>query len=220
MPPKYHFIDQYSDAWDKVRLGIPTASQMSRIITPGGKPSDSWKDYAYHLLAERLLERPVDTYKSAAMERGSQMEPLAVEWYEWDRDLQTKPIGFITNEARTVGASPDRLVGDVGLLEAKAPMPQTHVKYLLTGEIDKKYWPQLQCQLFVSEREWVDILAWDSVLPRIVIRVTRDEPYIACMEKLLDDFNDYMSKIIEKIKKVTNVPDMPEIRDSQTILAG
>ena len=34
-------VEQGSRAWIEARLGIPTASEFSRIVTPGGKLSAS-----------------------------------------------------------------------------------------------------------------------------------------------------------------------------------
>ena len=39
-------VEQGTQAWIELRLGIPTASQFSRIVTPSGKSSSS-RD-AYH----------------------------------------------------------------------------------------------------------------------------------------------------------------------------
>ena len=203
--PILHDCDQHSEAWDRLRLGIPTSSNFLKIITPLGRPSDQHEKYAYHLIAERLLDRSVNTYTSEWMERGSMLESDAVEFYEMVKETKTERIGFITNDEKTIGCSPDRLIGEDGLLEIKVPAPQTQVEYLLTGKVDKKYWPQLQGQLFVSERKWVDICAYHPELPPSIIRVERDDVFIACLEKLLADFNDFISTVMEKINAMRNL---------------
>jgi hypothetical protein len=53
------------------------------------------------------------------------VEAEATDWYEFDQDVTVQRVGFITDENHTVGCSPDRLVGDEGLLEIKAPLPHT-----------------------------------------------------------------------------------------------
>ena len=58
-------------------------------------------------------------------ERGLIVEAEAADWYEFDQDVTVQRIGFITDEEHTMGCSPDRLVGDDGLLEIKAPLPHT-----------------------------------------------------------------------------------------------
>jgi hypothetical protein len=65
--PILHDVPQYSEAYDRLKLGLPTSSVFAKIITPGGEPSQQWKSYAYHLIAERLLGRKVDSYTSRPM---------------------------------------------------------------------------------------------------------------------------------------------------------
>jgi len=200
--PLIYEVEQRSEAWDRLRLGIPTSSCFEKIYTPGGKPSAMWKRYTYHLIAERLLQRAVGTYTSPAMERGVIVEADAAAWYELTEDIETQKIGFITTDDGKIGASPDRLVGDDGLLEIKCPEPAAQVEYLLTGKLDRTYYPQLQGQLYVSERAWVDIVAWSDALPSAVIRVERDEKYIDGLAKELARFNDEIERVMGMIRTV------------------
>src|SRR5215813_7590624 len=146
-------------AYDRLKLGIPTSSHFHKIVTPQGKPSRQWREYACVLIAERILQRKIEFYNSPAMERGLIVEADAADWYEFDQDVTAQKIGFITDDNHTVGCSPDWLVGDDGLLEIKAPLPHTQVAYWIFGEINERFWPQLQGQLYVSQRSWVDIVS-------------------------------------------------------------
>ena len=119
--PIFHDVAQYSDQYDRLKLGIPTSSHFHKIITPQGKPSKQWREYACMLIAERILQRKIDLYKSLPMERGLIVEAEAADWYEFDQDVTVQRVGFITDDDHTIGCSPDRLVGDEGLLEIKAP---------------------------------------------------------------------------------------------------
>jgi len=207
--PKYHDCEQYSEAYESLRRGLPTASNFHRIITPEGKPSKQWEAYAYHLIAERVLQRPVNTYTSPYMEHALELEPEAAAWYEFDTGRKTELIGFVTNDAGTIGCSPDRLVGKDRLLQIKCPQPQTQIEHLLTGKLDKKHKPQLQGELYVSGREVVDIVSWHAELPRVTIPVERDIEFIACLEAELEEFNEYLEKAMAKIAEVTGttLPD-------------
>jgi len=106
---------------------------------------------------------------------GLDLEADAFDWYEFDQDVTVQRVGLITDDNHSVGCSPDRLVGDDGLLEIKAPFPHTQVEYWLSGELDERFRPQLQGQLYVSQRSWVDIVCWHDVLPKLVMRVEPDE---------------------------------------------
>ena len=204
--PIYHDVAQYSEAYDRLKLGIPTSSHFHKIITPQGKPSKQWREYACVLIAERLLRRKIEFYNSPAMEPGLIVEAEAVDWYEFDQDVITQKVGFITDDDHTVGCSPDRLVGDDGLLEIKAPLPHTQVEYWISGEVSERFRPQLQGQLYVSQRSWVDIVCWHDVLPKLVMRVEPDETFIKALDRELQIFNYFIESVIEKIRAATEVP--------------
>ena len=117
--PIYHDVAQYSEDHDRLRLGIPTSSKFHKIITPQGKPSKQWREYACVLIAERILQHKIEFYNSPAMERGLIVEAEAADWYEFDQDITVQRIGLITDDERTTGCSPDRLVGEEGLWKLK-----------------------------------------------------------------------------------------------------
>ncbi len=190
-----HECEQGSFEWLQARSGIPTASEFDKIITPTGKESTQAEAYAERLLAEYILGHPVETFGGNAWtDRGKELEPDAVKFYELNKDVDTKAIGFCTNDEKTMGASPDRLVGEDGLLEIKCPAPQTHVHYLLTEKVDKGYYPQIQGQLLVTGRKWVDWLSYHPEMPPVIIRVERDEEYLATMKALLAKFTEELEK--------------------------
>jgi len=175
----YRDIQQGSAAWLELRAGIPTASNFHRILTPSGKPSTQATDYLHGLLAERMMGHPLVEHVSLWMQRGQDLEAEAVLYYELQRECATERLGFCTNDAGTIGASPDRLVGEDGLLEIKVPKDSTHVGYLLAEPVDKAYYPQIQGQLWIAERQWLEILSYHPELPPALVRVERDEDFIA-----------------------------------------
>ena len=203
--PIFHDVAQYSQEHDRLRLGIPTSSNFHKIITPQGKPSKQWREYACVLIAERLLHRKLEFYNSPAMERGLIVEAEAADWYEFDQDVTAQRAGFITDERHRMGCSPDRLVGDEGLLEVKAPLPHTQVEYWLSGEVSERFRPQLQGQLYVSQRSWVDILCWHDVLPKLVVRVEPDDKFIAALDRELQILNYFIERVMEKIRATSEL---------------
>jgi hypothetical protein len=207
--PICHDVAQYSEEHDRLRLGIPTSSNFHKIITPQGKPSKQWREYACVLIAERILHTKLEFYNSPAMERGLIVEAEAADWYEFDRDVSAERVGFITDDMHTMGCSPDRLVGDDGLLEIKAPLPHTQVEYWISGEISQRFRPQLQGQLYISQRSWVDILCWHDVLPKLVVRVEPDEKFIAVLDRELQIFNYFIERVMEKIRAMSELPIPP-----------
>jgi hypothetical protein len=209
MPIFHRDLAQYSEAYDRLKLGIPTSSNFHKIITPQGKPSKQWRGYACVLIAERILQQKIEFYNSPAMERGLIVEADAADWYEFDQDVTTQRVGFITDCDQTMGCSPDRLVGEEGLLEIKAPLPHTQVEYWISGEVSERFRPQLQGQLYISQRSWVDIVCWHDVLPKIVMRVEPDEKFIKTLDRELQIFNFFIERVMEKIRAMNEV-SIPE----------
>ena len=189
--PVTHDVEQGSLAWIRLRTGLPTASSFDQILTPGGKPSASQDRYLKELLAEVLMGRAIQAPTIAILQRGHDLESTAVEYYEMQRDVETKKVGFVLDDSGRFGASPDREVGDDGMLEIKCPLPAAHIGYLLMEPASKDYWAQLQGQLLVTGRQWVDIVSYHPDMPMAVSpRVHRDEEYIALLSKELHKFCD------------------------------
>ena len=192
---------QGSTEWLAARAGIPTASAFDRILTPKGKPSTQAEKYMHQLLAERMMGRPVLQVPTYWMGRGIALEGEAVDFYEGVRDLDTTVIGFITNDEGTIGASPDRFVGEDGLLEIKCPAEHTHVGYLLTKGVDAEYWPQCQGQLWVTGRRWLDIMSYNPEMPPALIRVERDEEYIKTLSVAVTEFSASLERKATELRE-------------------
>lgn len=190
---------QGSPEWIAARVGIPTASNFDKIITPAkGDVSKSQPKYLARLLAEWFLGVALDDFTSDFMERGKEMEAEAIGYYRFQTDLEPRAIGFVTDDTGRVGASPDQLVGDDGLLEVKCPSAEVHMDYLINGGPAADYWCQLQGQLWVCGRQWVDILSFHPILPRKILRVPRDDEFIAKMAEATHSFVQRLDAFKEK----------------------
>lgn len=185
-----HDVQQGTTAWEALRLGIPTASEFHRIVTPSGAKSKSAEMYRLELLAERLTGRTEDSFSSGWMERGKELEAEAASFYELQLGADLQKIGFITNDAGAVGASPDRFAGERGQVEIKVCKPAVHVGYLLQDSAayaDHKV--QIQGQLWISGRDWNDLVPYNPHLPFVIHRIERDEKFIAKMAELIEEFS-------------------------------
>lgn len=197
----YRDVKQGSREWLELRAGIPTASEFSSILTRKGVPSKSAPRYMYTLLAERCLGEPLTESVTFWMQRGSTMEKEALDYYKFQRDaVNTEAIGFVTNEAGTIGASPDQFVADDGLLEIKCPSPWQHMAWLLQdGTVADDYFIQCQGQLYVTERRWADVMSYCPGLPEALIRVERDEPFIEKLDKAVTAFSNQLEAVYQRI---------------------
>lgn len=185
-------VKQGSPEWIAARIGIPTASHFGRILTPATrKVSAQAKEYMMSLLAEWLIGEPADVAVTGFMDRGTELEPLARAWYANERDVEVKPVGCVLRDDRLVGASPDGLVGEDGSLEIKCPSAKVHVSYLLEG-LPTTYFAQIQGALWLTGRQWTDLLAYHPELPPVVARILRDEDYIAALDAAVSAFVETM----------------------------
>jgi hypothetical protein len=98
-----HTIPHGTPEWHAVRLGIPTASNFSKVLAKGeGKVRNT---YMVQLAAEIFTGESEEGFKSADMLRGNAMEPEARDYYAFLNDVEPQQVGFITNGAK--GGSPD-----------------------------------------------------------------------------------------------------------------
>lgn len=199
---KIHNVEQGTPEWLALRIGIPTASEFDKVVTPSGKLSSQAAAYAARLAAEIVLNRSLDKDLSnlMAVQHGNEYEPLAALAYEFECGCRTEKVGFITNDAGTIGVSPDRLVGVEGLVEIKCPEPATHVLYLTQG-FDRKYYPQVQGQLLFAEREWNDRVSYSNELPVYIERTFRDETFIKTLDQALKDFHEMKVEMLDKLRR-------------------
>jgi hypothetical protein len=186
-------VIQNTAAWHRQRAGIPTGSAAKHLITPTGKPAsgEAVEKYMYQLIYERIAENPIVSFQSFWMQRGHEEEERAIRLYEFSRDVQTEPCGFILNDSRTAGASPDaKVVGKKRGLECKAPKPENHLMYLMkSGHAWKEHYPQLQFELMITGWEEMDLYSFHPELPPAIVLTERNPGYIETLENIVGEFN-------------------------------
>jgi putative phage-type endonuclease len=200
-------VEQGSDAWHKARLGHITASHISDVMAKGKGKEESVTRYNYKvkLVAERMTGVSAsDGYTNSAMEWGVDQEQFACMAYEAREETFLTRTGFWLHPTIDwLGVSPDRLVGDDGLVEVKCPNTPTHVQYLLNREVPAKYFNQIQCQLWVTNRLWCDFVSYDPRLPLhkqlLILRVHRDQHVIALMQEEVQKFLGEVEDLIIKL---------------------
>ena len=204
-------IEQGTDEWFAIRIGKVTASRVADVIakTKSGY-SASRDNYMAQLVCERLTGQKGESFTNAAMQHGTETEPLARLAYEVSQNVLVDQVGFVPHPTiKMAGASPDGLVGDNGLIEIKCPNTATHIETLLSESVPTKYYTQMQFQMACTEREWCDFVSFDNRLPQelqlFVKRVPRDSMYIRLMEDEIVQFITELDDKINKLMKVKNV---------------
>ena len=194
-------VVQNSPEWFAARCGIPTASNFDKIITAKGEPSKQRIKYLYQLAGERITGIAEETYQNATMLRGIETEDEARKLYEVITGGEVVKVGLCITEGKTIyAASPDGLFKDDGLVEIKCPLISTHVSYLLNGGLLEDYFQQLQGQLLVTGRKWVEIMSYYPGLKPLLIPVDRDEKFLKALKIELELFCIELDEVVNKIK--------------------
>jgi putative phage-type endonuclease len=189
--------EQGSPEWYVIKCGIPSASNFDKIVTTKGTPSKQRTKYLYKLAGEKIAGVTEENYQNATMARGSEMEPEARRLYEIAKDVEVEQVGFCISG--DYGASPDGLVGEHGLVEIKCPIASTHVGYLLKDVVPTDYYQQLQGQLLVTGRQWVDFVSYYPGIKPLIIRVDREDKFIDYLEAELVGFCAELNQIVKEI---------------------
>lgn len=176
--------EQGSREWLMARLGVPSASRFSDVLAKG--QGITRKKYLLTLAGEAITGELSEGYTNKHMERGNAMEDEARQAYAFARDVDPTSIGFMRRGR--IGASPDSLVGEDGLLEIKTKLPALQLEVLERTTLPPEHKAQVQGQLLVSGRDYVDFVSYWPKLPIFIVRVERDEEYIKTLDQALADF--------------------------------
>lgn len=203
-------MQQRSEAWYRARAGRITGSRFARAMAK--RNSEAYLGLVAELAAERCAGRSQDGgYVNAAMRWGINHEASARRWYERQHSCRVSEIGFVVHRAHDfIGVSPDGLVGDDGLVEIKCPQMKTFRRVMESRVMPPRYRWQVQGQLWVCGRDWLDFVCFYPPGQGIALRIERDE----------DDFDRLESRCIEVNRDVErrlaigsrSPPDRPAVR--------
>jgi putative phage-type endonuclease len=149
---------QGTPEWREARATKVTGSRVAAIV--GASPFTTEAAVMREMVCESLGE--YKDISNEAMRWGTEHEAEALKLYDFlhagDNEIGT--TGFW--EDGILGASPDALVGEDGLVEIKCP-------WKIRDEVDpdfksiddlQHYWHQIQMQLHCTKREWCDFFQW------------------------------------------------------------
>lgn len=199
-------IEQRSPEWFAQRLGKVTASRINDVLATlkNGNEAATRRAYRFQLALERLTGKQEQGFSSAAMQWGTDCEPLAVAAYEAQTGCIVTAAEFEQHPAIPMaGASPDGLLGANGLLEIKCPNSATHFEWMLAGQVPAEHQNQMLWQMACTGRAWCDFVSYDPRMPEyaalLIKRLERDDARIEVITKgvsaLLDEVQQLCSQI-------------------------
>jgi exodeoxyribonuclease (lambda-induced) len=225
MNAQFMQVEQSSDAWLKMRLGVITASCAHDLI-----PTITEKEAVYSKKDPTVMLHPASkkvTFKQARQTymdqliaevctgRGEEINAKALSWgkenevaaraaYSFESGEKIQDGGFIYGMDKRVGASPDGIVvGKNKGLELKAPYSSdTHIAFLLHDEVKPEYVTQVQWSMWVSGFDFWDFASFDPRMKKNMIKIVtfkRDEEMMKMFSEIVPQFIKEMDAHLEKI---------------------
>jgi len=201
-------IEQGSEAWKLLKVGKVSASRMADLLakTTSGASASRAK-YMAQLLCERMTGQPTEFFTTAAMQRGTEIEPIARAAYEAENLTSVEQIAWVEHPTIPMaGCSPDGFVGEHGLIEIKCKEIHNHLDSILNDRIDPDHQAQMMWQMCVTGRQWCDYVCFDDRAPEglqlFVKRLHRDEEKIKQMEDEVRTFLKDLESMIQKLNEI------------------
>ena len=182
-------MEQRSNEWYEARKGRVTGSAVGAIL---GLSSFATTDDVMRRMVREYYNQEPDFKGNVATDYGTFNEPNALEDYQLESGNDVEECGFYTH-ADWLGASPDGLIGDKGLIEIKCPYGKRNDQPPVFLPIDEQphYYAQIQIQLYCTGREWCDFYQWSaygSNLERVNYNPQWIEMFLPQLELFYQDY--------------------------------
>lgn len=202
----YKELEQGTDEWLQVRAGKITGSEIQPLISASkGSGRGGHIGYCRKKAVEKLFGIESATFKSGAMQQGTEREPYARMAYEFIKGVNVEQVGFVElNEF--VGCSPDGLVGDDGILEIKSKTDDCHAKLLLGEEdFESHYIWQALYVAYVCDRQWADLISYNPHFGKssvFIKHLERNEEIDAIIKRAIEIGTSTIQEYINKLTKL------------------
>lgn len=203
-------IEQGTPEWHALRCGKVTASKIAALTARTKTGISAMRaTYMGQLIAERLTGVVAESYTSGPMQWGTDTEEEARDAYAFYHGATLHPVSFVDHPTIPMsGASPDRYVGDDGLIEVKCPNTATHIETLLGKSIPGQYVKQMHWQMACTGRAWCDFVSFDPRMPEhlklFVRRLPRDPAVIAELEAEVRQFIRELDAKVAELNDLSN----------------
>ena len=189
--------DQRSDEWRLARVGRLTGSRAGEMLATIQKgEAAARRDLRTQLVTERLTRQPQDdSYINAVMQRGIDLEPVALAAFEVATGKLVRRTGFLAHTELMAGCSLDGDIDDFReILELKCPKSATHLSYWRLGAVPLNHKPQILHNLWISGAQVANFASYDDRFPEplqlFLARIERNDFEIAAYERTVRAFLD------------------------------
>jgi putative phage-type endonuclease len=208
-------VSDHPPEWYAQRVGKITGSRLPKIL--GLSPFGDAKSVEREMVRE-ILGEPAEFTTSRITEWGTEHEDDAINQYQIDRAVfvHTRHGFFQHPKYEWLQIEPDGLVGDDGLVEAKAPWRAKYVHIAQRPD----YEIQERLGLGCTGRSWADFIVWRPNPPLWISRIEHDPTwltegvvlasggFVGPIMPVLDEFRARIDKIVssEKLSEPYRLP--------------
>lgn len=202
-------MSQGTGDWHRARAGMITASRFGDVIGKGknGQYLKAREDYLIEIVTERLTGEPIMRSHGVNGEYGKTLEEYARLAFEAETGIMVRESDFIQHpELKSVGCSPDGLISDDSGLEIKCPASSViHLRTILTDEVPAEHMPQIQGNLWVTNRSLWHFVSYDGRMPahlRLFHKIVpRDDKYIETLDAEIRTFERDVQAFMAKLPR-------------------
>lgn len=197
---KYRFdIKQGTEEWHKAKDLKLSASRATAIMSNGKGLKTLVRELMVNHYSSNSYPEYSSNYKNASMQRGNDFESKARTIYELETGNKVQEVGLV-EMGEYVAVSPDGLIDEDGLIEIKNLEDKVFLELAYTGHVDSNHRNQMQMQLFVTGRKWVDYWVFNPNFNPCYIR-KRFYPDMDDFMKIREGINSGI-KLIKKEKAI------------------
>lgn len=197
---KMNEIEQGTTEWLELRKTKITASDAATIM--GVSP---WKNKSQ--LYYEKVSIGNNAFKSDAMQRGIDLEPIARDLFILKTWKEVHPAVLIRDWAM---ASLDGISAcGKYVVEIKCPGPKDHA-VAVAGKVPDHYYPQLQHQMYVADVQSMYYFSFDGV-DGVIVEVQRDQEYI---KKMIDEELKFYQCVVNRTPPEPGEGDYIERNDN------
>lgn len=208
--------------WFEARNGSWTASRAPTLMstTKRGDSSAKLSDLIGDIAAERHTGSAARHFVTDPMQRGIDLEPHGADAYSLRQMVVLGESRLVLHpkwhEKRfRVCATPDRFVGEDGLVEIKCPTVRLkHLDTLMemSGKPARKsltieYRDQVQWQLWVTGRAWCDLVSYYPEFPPrtqlAIVRIEPDPERFEAFERAIEAAEEAVAEILDTLETIT-----------------
>jgi putative phage-type endonuclease len=193
-------MEQRSEEWHEIRKGSIGGTRAKMLMAKNNLP------LCDELIAERHSDYVEETFVNDAMQRGIDLEPVAIAEFTSATGYDVEHFGLVTNEKyHKCHLSPDGLILDgagvpMAGVEVKCPSTKKHVEYIRSNKLPAEY--KYQVYHYFTLVDTVETMYFVSFDPRFhpkplhILEVTKEE-----IQEDLQAYQENLTKFIEKVNK-------------------